>query len=134
MQIRYPNHYWNRKPLCGYINEADPTVMSMEIEAAANHGVNVFIFLTNIGMMDAPFMETTLDNGFLKADNVSKMKYYLMWVNHDVLNLWNARLARVNENNVIWIGKVGRQEFEKICCQKLQSMEFQLQILFQQIV
>ena len=84
--------------------------------------------------MDAPFMETTLDNGFLKADNVSKMKYYLMWVNHDVLNLWNARLARVNENNVIWIGKVGRLEFEKICCQKLQSVEFQLQILFQQIV
>ena len=26
---RYPGHYWNRKPLWGYINEADPSVMEM---------------------------------------------------------------------------------------------------------
>ena len=32
-------------------------------------------------------METTLDNGFLKAENVDKKKFYLMWANHDVLNL-----------------------------------------------
>ena len=44
MQQRNPGHYWNRKPLWGYINEADPSVMEMEIEQATNHGVNVFIF------------------------------------------------------------------------------------------
>ncbi len=114
MQQRNPGHYWDRKPLWGYINEADPAVMSMEIEQAARHGVNVFIF--DWYWFDGrPFMETTLNNGFLKADNVGKMKFYLMWANHDVLNHWDTRLARINEDNVIWTGKVDRDEFEKIC-------------------
>lgn len=120
MQKRYPNHYWNRKPLWGYINEADPSVMAMEIEQATRHGVNVFIF--DWYWYDGrPFMETTLNNGFLRADNVSKMKFYLMWANHDVLNLWDTRLANVNENNVIWTGKVNRQEFEKICKRNIEK-------------
>ena len=28
MQQRNPGHYWDRKPLWGYVNEADPAVMS----------------------------------------------------------------------------------------------------------
>ncbi len=115
MQERYPGHYWDRKPLWGYINEADPAVMEMEIEQATKHGVNVFIF--DWYWYDGrPFMETTLTNGFLKARNRDKMKFYLMWANHDVLNLWDTRLNRyTHENNVIWQGKIDRQEFEKIC-------------------
>lgn len=114
MQQRYPGHYWDRKPLWGYINEADPAVMEMEIEQATRHGIDIFIF--DWYWYDGrPFMETTLDNGFLKAANVDKMQFYLMWANHDVLNLWDTRLARYNENNVIWQGKVDREEFEKIC-------------------
>ena len=66
-------------------------------------------------------METTLDNGFLKAPNVDKMQFYLMWANHDVLNLWDTRLADVNEDNVIWTGKVDRQEFEKICRRNIEK-------------
>ena len=27
MQQRNPGHYWDRKPLWGYVNEADPAVM-----------------------------------------------------------------------------------------------------------
>ena len=120
MQKRNPGHYWNRKPLWGYINEADPSVMSMEIEQATKHGVNVFIF--DWSWYDGrPFMETTLDNGFLKAENVNKMQFYLMWANHDVLNLWDTRLANVKENNVIWTGKVDRQEFEKVCKRNIEK-------------
>lgn len=120
MQKRNPGHYWNRKPLWGYINEADPSVMSMEIEQATKHGVNVFIF--DWYWYDGrPFMETTLDNGFLKAENVDKMQFYLMWANHDVLNLWDTRLANVKENNVIWTGKVDRQEFEKVCKRNIEK-------------
>lgn len=120
MQKRTPGHYWDRKPLWGYINEADPSVMSMEIEQATKHGVNVFIF--DWYWYDGrPFMETTLDNGFLKAENVNKMQFYLMWANHDVLNLWDTRLANVKENNVIWTGKVDRQEFEKVCKRNIEK-------------
>jgi hypothetical protein len=120
MQERYPGHYWNRKPLWGYINEADPAVMAMEIDVAAEHGVNVFIF--DWYWYDGrPFMETTLDNGFLKAGNVDRMKFYLMWANHEAVNVWDTRLARMNEHNVIWTGKVGRQEFEKICKRNIEK-------------
>ena len=66
-------------------------------------------------------METTLDNGFLKAGNVDKMRFYLMWANHDVLNHWDTRLARVHEQNVIWTGKVDREEFEKICRRNIEK-------------
>jgi len=114
MQDRYPGHYWNRKPLWGTINEADPSVMSMEINQAVDHGVNVFIF--DWYWYDGrPFMETTLDNGFLKAGNSNKMKFYLMWANHDVVNTWDTRLNKYHEDNVIWTGRIDREEFEKIC-------------------
>lgn len=120
MQQRNSGHYWNRVPLWGYINEADPSVMSMEIEQATKHGVNVFIF--DWYWYDGrPFMETTLDNGFLKADNNEKMKFYLMWANHDAVNLWDTRLAHVKDNNVIWTGKVDREEFEKICKRNIEK-------------
>ena len=63
--------------------------MAMQIDVATKHGVNVFIF--DWYWYDGrPFMETTLNNGFLKAENVDKMKFYLMWANHDV-NSWNER-------------------------------------------
>lgn len=120
MQKRNPGHYWDRKPLWGYINEADPAVMSMEIDQATKHGINVFIF--DWYWYDGrPFMETTLDNGFLKADNVNKMKFYLMWANHDVVNTWDTRLNRIKEDNVIWTGKVDREEFEKICKRNIEK-------------
>ena len=114
MQKRNPGHYWNRRPLWGPINEADPAVMEMEIEQATRHGVNVFIF--DWYWFDGrPFMETTLTNGFLKAQNRDKMKFYLMWANHDAVNTWDTRISRLPENNVIWQGSIDRQEFEKIC-------------------
>ncbi len=120
MQQRNPGHYWNRQPLWGYINEADPNVMAMEIDVATEYGVNVFIF--DWYWYDGrPFMETTLDNGFLKAKNVDKMKFYLMWANHEVVNVWDTRLAGINEHNVIWTGKVDRQEFEKICKRNIEK-------------
>ncbi|MDP9076803.1 MAG: glycoside hydrolase family 99-like domain-containing protein [Bacteroidota bacterium] len=120
MQQRNPGHYWNRKPVWGPINEADPAIMNMEINEATKHGVNVFIF--DWYWYDGrPFMENTLDSGFLKAENVNKMKFYLMWANHDVQNAWDTRLNKYHENNVIWTGKVSREEFEKICKRNIEK-------------
>ncbi|MDR1893048.1 MAG: glycoside hydrolase family 99-like domain-containing protein, partial [Oscillospiraceae bacterium] len=36
---KFEGHSWPRKPLWGYVNEADPYVMEMEIEAATDFGV-----------------------------------------------------------------------------------------------
>lgn len=114
MQKRNPGHYWDRKPVWGPVNEADPAVMEMEIEQATRHGVNVFIF--DWYWFDGrPFMETTLTDGFLKAPNKDKMKFYLMWANHNVENYWDTRISKYGGENIIWRGGVDREEFEKIC-------------------
>ena len=120
VQDRFPDHYWKREPVWGYINEADPAVMEMEINQAVKHGVNVFIF--DWYWYDGrPFMETTLNNGFLHAENRNDMQFYLMWANHDVLNLWDTRLYDCEEDNIIWRGQVDREEFEKICKRNIEK-------------
>lgn len=114
---KFEGHKQPRHPLWGYVNEADPHVMEMEIDAAADHGVNVFIFdwYWYDGM---PFLEGSLDNGYLKARNNSRVKFYLMWANHDVRLVWdrrNADDAFTGKNRaLIWRGWLGREEFEKI--------------------
>lgn len=109
---KYPGHQWPRKPLWGYVNEADPSVMQMQIDVAASHGVNVFIY--DWYWYDGrPFLENCLNDGYLKAPDNSKVKFYLMWANHDVNNTWDIRLSHLNDN-IIWRGSVGREEFEII--------------------
>lgn len=114
---KFQGHEQPRYPLWGYINEADPYVAEMEINAAADHGVNVFIFdwYWYDGM---PFLEGQLNDGYLKARNNDRVKFYLMWANHDVNLTWDKRNsddAMSNKNkSLIWHGFVDRQEFEKI--------------------
>ncbi len=103
---------WDRKPLWGYVNEADPYVMSMQIEAALSHGVNVFIY-DWYWYDDRPFLETCLNDGFLKAPNCSKMQFYIMWANHDANYTWDIRNAGLVDET-IWKGAVSRSQFETI--------------------
>ena len=106
------DHVWPRKPLWGYVNEADPYVMEMEIEAAAAHGVNVFIY-DWYWFDNRPFLEQCLDNGYLKARNNDKVKFYLMWANHTADTLWDKRISNKN-HTPIWDGAVDRKTFEHI--------------------
>ena len=115
---KFEGHEQPRYPIWGYINEADPYVAAMEIEAATDHGINVFIFdwYWYDGM---PFLEGHLNDGFLKAKNRDKMKFYLMWANHDVGRAWDKRgaddaFARKNKS-LIWKAAIDRDEFEIIC-------------------
>ena len=108
-----PDHNWPRKPLWGYVNEADPCVMEMEINAAADHGVNVFIY--DWYWYDGrPFLENCLNDGFLKAGNHTRMKFYLMWANHCVNYCWDIRLSHLLDEGIIWQGTVDRKEFEVV--------------------
>jgi len=109
---KFPEHSWPRKPLWGYVNEADPCVMEMEIETALSHGVNVFIY-DWYWFDKRPFLEQCLDNGFLKARNNKKMKFYLMWANHNAGTFWDKRLSDETEQ-IVWNGTVDRPEFQKI--------------------
>jgi len=57
-----------------------------------------------------PFLEQCLNDGYLKARNNDKVKFYLMWANHDANSLWDKRLSD-DEATVIWDGKVDNDEF-----------------------
>jgi len=111
---KYEGHQQPRYPLWGYVNEADPYVMEMEINAAADHGVNVFIY--DWYWYDGlPFLEGCLNNGYLKAKNNDRVKFYLMWANHDVNLTWDKRNAGLPNSAILWKGGVDRAEFEVIC-------------------
>jgi len=107
---KFPGHPWPRKPLMGYEDEADLQVMERQIDLAVSHGVNVFAY--DWYWFDGrPFLENCLNDGFLKAKNQHKMKFYLMWANHDANHLWDRRLSDVVGNTVIWRGKIDPSDF-----------------------
>ena len=116
-ETKFPGHAWPRRPLWGYVDEADPCVMQMEIDAAVDHALNVFIY--DWYWYDRrPFLEQCLNDGFLKAKNRERMKFFLMWANHDANVTWDKRLA--GADTVIWQGSVGREEFDRICDRLIQ--------------
>jgi len=107
---KFKGHCQPRVPYWGYQDEADPVVMEQKIEAAVSHGVNVFIF-DWYWYNNAPFLEQALRKGFLCAKNNDRIRFYIMWANHDATTLWD--LKRSHEQKVIWQGKVSRTEFER---------------------
>ena len=112
---KYPGDTWPRRPLWGYVNEADPAVMEMQINVAADHGVNVFIY--DWYWFDGrPFLEQCLNNGYLAARNNSRVKFYLMWANHDANNTWNKQISDTPAmESLIWRGAVDEHTFDVIC-------------------
>jgi hypothetical protein len=110
---KFKGHKQPRKPLWGYMNEADPRVMEMQIDAAADHGVNTFIY--DWYWYDRrPFLEDCLNEGYLKARNNHRVNFYLMWANHDATSLWDKRNSH-QLSQVIWDAALDRHEFERVC-------------------
>ncbi len=105
----FDGHQQPRVPLWGYTDEADPLVMERKIDAAADHGVNVFIY-DWYWYEDQPFLEDALGKGFLGARNNDRMKFFLMWANHDATTLWD--LDRSHQREVLWKGAVDRPTFD----------------------
>ena len=109
---KLPGHRLPRVPLLGYQDEADPQVMRQQIDLAANHGVNTFIY--DWYWYDGlPYLENCLNDGFLKAENRGRMKFYLMWANHDVNFTWDKRISD-QPGAVLWQGRQPREEFIRI--------------------
>lgn len=110
---KFDGHQWPRIPSWGYVNEGNRHVMEMQIEAATEYGVNVFAY--DWYWYDRrPFLENCLNEGFLKAKNNSKMKFFLMWANHSGRFSWDIRNSHLNNDNPIWDGIVDKQEFIKL--------------------
>lgn len=110
---RFDGHYQPKVPLWGYEMDDDPQVMEKWIDVATDYGVNVFIF-DWYWFDEGPFLESSLNNGFLKAKNRDKMQFYLMWANHDVRrNYWNVHNF-TDDTSVMWEGAVDWENFRII--------------------
>ena len=106
---RFEGHYQPRIPMWGYEMDNEPAALEKKVDAAADHGVNVFIF--DWYWYDGkPFLEESL-NSFLTTSNKDRIQFYLMWANHDVEGeRWNRYLYE--EDTVIWKGGVDRTQFD----------------------
>jgi Glycosyltransferase WbsX len=81
----FPGHQQPKQPLWGYFDEADPVWAEREIATAADHGIDGWMidWYWHNGTM---FYHEQLEKGFLAASNRSRLKFALMWANHD----WRA--------------------------------------------
>lgn len=109
---RFEGHQQPKVPAWGYTDEKDPKAMAQKIKAATDNGVDAFIFDWYY-YDDGPFLNRCLDEGFLKAKNTNKIKFSLMWANHDweEIHPWTHGTDRP----LLYPGKVTLETFEKIC-------------------
>jgi len=109
---RFPGHRQPITPAWGYANESDPKVMAKEIDLAASHGITAFLF-DYYHYDDGQFLAGALDRGFLGAPNNDRLKFALMWANHDWKNIFPAKLGIPAQ--MLAPGKVTKAGFERIC-------------------
>ena len=95
---RFEGHQQPKVPLWGYTNENEPQHMVQRIDAAADNGLDVFIFdwyysdliptpegeNEHYGWSGSKYLYMALEEGFLHAPNNNRMKFSLMWCNHDL--------------------------------------------------
>ncbi|MCY3018212.1 MAG: glycoside hydrolase family 99-like domain-containing protein [Planctomycetota bacterium] len=79
---RFPGHYQPLRPSWGCFDESDPAWAAREIDLAADHGLDVFLF-DWYWYSGVKLMEEALERGFLQAPNNRRLKFALMWANHE---------------------------------------------------
>jgi len=108
---RFPNHQQPKMPVWGYEDESKPEVMEKKIDAAADHGIDHFLF-DWYHYEDGPFLERCLEQGFLKARNVNRIDFALMWANHDWINI--HPMGRNFGKELLYPGQVSPKMFRYI--------------------
>jgi hypothetical protein len=106
---RFEGHDMPRIPLLGYQDEADPTVMREHVELAREHGINTFI-MDWYWYENAPCFERQLNEGLIPALEGTDSKFFIMWANHDVTNLWDMHTDTTSD--VQMSGQVDRGVLE----------------------
>jgi hypothetical protein len=118
---RFKGHEQPNIPAWGYTNESDPKVMEMKIDAAADHGIDAFIFDWYY-YDDGPFLEKCLEDGYLKARNNERVKFSLMWANHDWIDIHPCtKEERIAGPKLLYPGKITLETWEKITDYAIQN-------------
>ncbi len=113
---RFPGHQQPRVPAWGYTDEANPADMEQKIEAAANHGIDAFIFDWYY-YDDGLFLERGIEDGFFGAENNRRLKFALMWANHDWIDIHPADTASLLQEGgpeLLYPGKVTPETWDRM--------------------
>ena len=110
---KFEGHQQPIVPLWGYERDDDPIAVARKIDAALASGINVFMY-DWYWYQGRPFLENALNNGFLKAPNNERMKFFLMWANHHVERLWDNKVYGKKKFEIIWKAYVGYDEFTQV--------------------
>ncbi|MEN8192628.1 MAG: glycoside hydrolase family 99-like domain-containing protein [Bacteroidota bacterium] len=109
---RFESHHQPNVPLWDYTDESDPKQMAQKIEAASSHGIDAFIF-DWYWYNDGPFLERALDEGFLNAPNNDRLKFSLMWANHDWVDI--HPYTKGKEAKLLYPGAITKETFNQVC-------------------
>jgi hypothetical protein len=109
---RFEGQNQPKVPVWGYTNESDPEIMKMKINAASDYGIDVFIYDWYY-YNDGPFLEKGLENGFMKVENNNKIRFALMWANHDWVDLF-PRDPQIPSAPLFYPGAVSPETFDKM--------------------
>lgn len=109
---RFPGHHQPNVPVWGYTDEKDLNVMAQKIDAAADNGIDCFIFDWYM-YDDGPFLNQCIDDGFLKAKNCERIKFGLMWANCDWVDI--HPYTHGAGQKLLYPGKVSPNRFDEIC-------------------
>jgi len=111
---RWPGHRQPVEPAWGAFDEADPAWMAKQIDLAADHGITTFLF-DWYWYNDGPFLERALDEGFLAAPNRDRLKFALMWANHNWHDIFPAGPRSQGESELLYPGAVTPETWDLIC-------------------
>lgn len=114
-EARFSGHDQPKRPLWGFEDEARPSVHARKIDAAADHGLDAFIY-DWYWYHDGPMLQRALEEGYLKAHNNGRVKFALMWANHDWRNLFpvhrSTHVETLRSNGKDMTGAVDREVFD----------------------
>jgi hypothetical protein len=108
---RFAGHRQPKAPAWGYFDESEPKWAAREIDLAADSGIDAFIYDWYY-YEDGPFLQDGLEKGFLQAPNRDRLKFALMWANHDWLDIHPAKAS--NTAPLMASGRIGREAFDRI--------------------
>lgn len=109
---KFDDHHQPKKPAWGMEDESDPSVFQKKIDAAAASGIGHFIF-DWYWYEGAPFLNRAVEQGYLRAANRDRVKFCLMWANHDWYNLMPARRHEV-QPSLLYRGTYNAEEFARV--------------------
>jgi hypothetical protein len=107
---RYPGHRQPIVPAWGYFDESDPAWAAREIDLAADHGITSFIY-DWYWWENGSFLSDGLERGFLGAANNTRLKFAIMWANHDWQNIHPAQAY--GDAPMLTAGRVSRAAFDR---------------------